>query len=541
MNTQLVLASLVVVHNSFLPIEPNNITPKHLTIKPNIATLNQRNNQSIFRVKKFVFQDNTVISSEELQKVVAQFVGKELSLTDLLAVTKLVTDYYVQKGYINSGAYLPISQNQSLDPNAAVVTIGILEGRIEQVEIIGAGRLQNYIRARLPQQNTVLNSKNLLKALHLLQLDPLVSEISANLKEGTNPDKAVLTINAQPNLEFRANVILNNNRSPAVGSFERRLELVHNNLLGLADNLIIDYRNTDGSNVVIANYSVPVNSQNGTIGLNYVFSHSNIIEQPFTPLDIIGDSRSYEISFRQPLIREASETSIQEFVLGLTASRIESESTLQNTPFPVSSGADASGRTRISALRFSQDWSSRTTNQALFLSSRFNWGLDILGATINTNSPDGRFFTWQGEAAWLRRWGDTALLIRSRLQLADRPLPILEQISIGGISTVRGYRQDRFFADNGFTFSTELRIPTWKSSNQELYLIPFFDIGTTWNNGEELANTSGTLASFGLGLQYRRDRFNARLDWGIPLNDTNFPQRTWQENGLYFSLNYQLF
>ncbi|MBD2505018.1 ShlB/FhaC/HecB family hemolysin secretion/activation protein [Anabaena azotica] len=541
MNTQLVLASLVAVHSSFLPIEPNSITPKHLTIKPNISTINQRNDKSIFRVKEFVFQGNTVLSSEELQKVVAQFVGKELSFNDLLDAANTVTDYYVEKGYINSGAYLPVVQNQSVDPNSAVVTIAILEGRIEKVDIIGAGSLENYIRTRVPPENSVLNNNSLLAALQLLRLDPLVSKIRATLTKGLSADKAILIINVQPSQDFKANVTLNNYRSPAIGSFERRLQLSANNLLVSGDGLKVGYRNTDGSNAVTANYLIPVNSQNGTIAFNYLFSRSNIIEQPFTPLDIVGDARVYEISFRQPLIRQATETSIQEFALGLTASRIESETSLQNNPFPVGEGADTSGRTRISALRFSQDWSSRNTNQALFLSSKFSWGLDIFGATINTNSPDGRFFTWVGQADWLRHWGETTLVVRTKVQLADRPLPILEQISTGGIGSVRGYRQDRFISDNAFSFSTELAIPVWKSQSQQLQVIPFFDIGTAWNNSEELSDTSGTLTSVGLGLQYRGDRFNARLDWGIPLSDTTNNSNTWQENGIYFSLDYQLF
>ncbi len=45
--------------------------------------------------------------------------------------------------------------------------------------------------------------------------------------------------------------------------------------------------------------------------------------------------------------------------------------------------------------------------------------------------------------------------------------------------------------------------------------------------------------SFGMGLQLLRgDNFRARLDWGIPLVSVNSRKRTCQENGIYFTLQY---
>jgi hemolysin activation/secretion protein len=50
------------------------------------------------------------------------------------------------------------------------------------------------------------------------------------------------------------------------------------------------------------------------------------------------------------------------------------------------------------------------------------------------------------------------------------------------------------------------------------------------------------LAAVGLGLQWRGgDRFTARVDWGIPLVSVDSEARTWQENGVYFSVIYNAF
>ncbi|MEM6402313.1 MAG: ShlB/FhaC/HecB family hemolysin secretion/activation protein, partial [Cyanobacteria bacterium P01_D01_bin.116] len=59
--------------------------------------------------------------------------------------------------------------------------------------------------------------------------------------------------------------------------------------------------------------------------------------------------------------------------------------------------------------------------------------------------------------------------------------------------------------------------------------------------GIENPSTS-TLVSLGMGLQWRNNNdFIARLDWGIPLTDIDSRDRTWQENGLLFSLQWSAF
>lgn len=514
------------------PLQPSTPSPPQRRIQPNDAVK--------IKIKGFQFEGNTVFSGEELEKVLSEFVGQEITFTDLSKISDKITDYYVEQGYINSGAYIGVTRNQALQPDNAIVTVSIVEGRIEKIDIVGAERLHNYIRARIP--HPILNNKRLLSALQLLQQDPLIEKISASLKDGGKPGQAILNISVQPKQDFQVNVGLDNYRSPVVSTFQRRLDVSYANFLGLGDDLKVGYRNTDGSNAIALNYSVPLNSNNGTIRFLYANISNDIIEQPFNSLDIVADARAYELSFRQPLIRQASTSSTQELALGLTVSRLESESSLQNTPFPISAGADEEGRTRVFALRFFQDWSHRGLDQSLFARSTFNFGLDALDATTNPEPPDGRFFSWVGEALWLKRLGrDTSLAVRSRLQLADRPLPVFEQISLGGINSVRGYRQDTFVSDNGFLLSTELRISAWKTPTQELQVAPFVDFGTSWNNISDTFSPTGSLTSVGLALQYRNDRFNARLDWGIPFNETTNNSNTWQENGVYFSVNYQLF
>ena len=253
------------------------------------------------------------------------------------------------------------------------------------------------------------------------------------------------------------------------------------------------------------------------------------------------------MTFRQPIVQ----TPTQEFAFGLTTSRRESDISsllFQEEygllPNVLSPGADEQGRTRVSSLQFFQEWTSRNSREVIAARSAFNLGIGAFDATINADAPDSRFFSWQGQAQWVRLLADdTLLLVRGNMQLADRSLLPIEQFGLGGLGSVRGYRQDLLLTDNGVFATAELQYPILRlpKSQSVLQLVPFVDVGSAWNSGRENPDIN-TLASVGLGLQWRSgDRFTARLDWGIPLVSVNSRERTWQENGVYFSILYNPF
>ncbi len=73
-----------------------------------------------------------------------------------------------------------------------------------------------------------------------------------------------------------------------------------------------------------------------------------------------------------------------------------------------------------------------------------------------------------------------------------------------------------------------------------LQVTPFIDFGTAWNI-DRVDPDPNTLVGIGLGLLWQQsDYLRARLDWGIPLVDIDSRDRTWQENGVYFQLEYNL-
>ena len=412
-----------------------------------------------------------------------------------------------------------------------------MEGGIETVEVTGNKHLKDeYIASRLASIPTPIQAEKLLEQLQLLRLDPLIENVSAELSAGLSPGMSRLDIKVEEADRFTLSSSLNNHNSPSIGSNSRNLNLAHNNLLGFGDRASLNYTNTEGSNGLDFSYGFPINAKNGRISLAYGFNSNDIVEAPFTPLDIETKSNYYELSLRQPIIAKPS----QEVALGLSFSRQHSESSLLGESFPLSIGADESGNTNISALRFFQEFTSRKDNSVVALRSQFSLGVDIFDATINDDAPDGQFFAWRGQSQWARQFDDDfVLLLRGDIQLANNLLP-LEQFRLGGASSVRGYRRDVSLSDSGLFTSAELRVPVLRIQKLDgvLQLVPFVDFGLPWGGNEGVVEID-SLLSVGMGFNFNAgDRFNARLDYGIPLTNIEVEGDSLQEDGLTFSLGH---
>ncbi|MGL5080974.1 MAG: ShlB/FhaC/HecB family hemolysin secretion/activation protein [Microcoleaceae cyanobacterium] len=484
-------------------------------------------------VQKFEVIGSTVFSPDDFAAITQPFTNRPISLLDLYQVRSAITQLYVEQGYINSGAFIPPQELTQ-----GLVRIQVIEGGLEAINVSGTRRLRpSYIRSRLALATTQpLNVSRLLEALQLLQLDPLIETISSELSASPRQGLSILDITVVEADSFEFRLFADNQRTPSVGSFRRGVGFTEANLLGFGDSLSFDYGNTDGSNSFDLNYTVPFNARNGTLSASVGLGPSEVISRPFNELDITSDSRYYELTLRQPMIQRPT----QEFTVGLTGSHQSSETELLDTPFPIAAGADDQGRTKVSAIRFFQEWVNRDSQSVLALRSQFSLGIGAFDATINDGDiPDSRFFTWRLQGQWVRLLAeDTLFLLRGDLQLASEPLLALEQFRLGGLDSVRGYPRDTLLIDNGVFVSAEVRLPIARIPEWDaiLHLTPFVEYGQGWNDSG-LDPEPDELGSVGLGIQWQQgDSLSIRAGIGIPWNSIDSPDRSWLEDRIYFSV-----
>jgi hemolysin activation/secretion protein len=520
------------------PLDENQLLP---SLKlPNQPILEQNDPNTKFRVDRIEVVGSTVFKAEQFASVTNPFVGRDLTFAELLQIKDAITKLYTDNGYVTTGALITPQTIES-----GTIKIQVIEGSLEEIKIVGNRRLHTqYIRDRIKLgAGKPLNVPRLIEKLQLLRLNPRIQNLSAELQTGVQPGTSVLQVEVKEAETFKLTASLDNGRSPSVGSFRRGVDLQEANLLGLGDTLSVGYANTDGSNTINVNYTLPINARNGTVSFGFSQGWNHVIEEPFSVLDIQSNTRSYELSYRQPLVQKPT----QELAVGLSFSRQSSQTELgidNIGPFRLSPGADANGKTNISALRFFQEYTQRSNQYVFAARSQLSFGVDWFDANVSNNEPDSRFFAWRGQAQWVRQLApDTLFLARGDFQLAADSLVPLEQFGLGGQLSVRGYRQDALLTDNGLLFSAEFRVPIVRAAKigGVLQLTPFIDVGKGWNVNGENPSTS-TLVSTGLGLLWKQgDDLSARLDWGIPLISVEGDKRSLQENGLYFSVSYSAF
>ncbi|MEH2450669.1 ShlB/FhaC/HecB family hemolysin secretion/activation protein [Nostoc sp.] len=520
------------------PLDNNQLLPSPKLPEQPISGQDDPNAR--FQVDRIEIVGSTVFKPEQLTAITAPFIGRQLTFIELLQVKDAITKLYVDHGYVTTGALIV---PQTVE--AGVIKIQVIEGSLQEIKIIGNRRLRTqYIRDRiLLGAKTPLNVPHLLEKLQLLRLDPQIQNLSAELQTGVHPGTNVLQVEIEEADTFKLTTTLDNGRSPSVGSFRRGIDLQEANLLGLGDTLSVGYANTDGSNTINLNYTLPINARNGTVSFGFNQGWNRVIEKPFSVLDIQSNTRSYELGYRQPLVQKPT----QELAIGLSFSRQESQTELgidNIGPYKLSPGADANGKTNISALRFFQEYTQRSNQYVFAARSQFSFGVDWFDANVSQDEPDSRFFAWRGQAQWVRQLApDTLFLARGDFQLAADSLVPLEQFGLGGQLSVRGYRQDSLITDNGMLLSAEFRLPIVRAPKigGVLQLTPFIDVGKGWNVKGENPSPS-LLVGTGLGLLWKQgNNFSARLDCGIPLTSVEGEKRSLQENGLYFSIGYSPF
>jgi len=495
-------------------------------------------------VHGFRFEGNTAFSSEVLAKITAPYANREITTEELEDARRAVTVYYINHGYLNSGALIP-----DQTPENGVITIRIVEGILSRIELHGNKWLRDdYITSRLQlRSGPPLDMNKLKEGLQVLRQNPNIKQINAELEPGTAPGQSILDLRVVDQQPFRVGLQIDNHRPPSVGAEEISLLAADLNLTGHSDPLDVTYGianagendgwGLSGWHNIGGNYALPLNRYNTTLGVRASRQDTSIVENPFTTLNISSETVDLGVTLRQPVYQTAN----REVALSVAFDRRQNNSTLFGQPFDISPGA-TNGQMTAAVLGLSQEFIDRGQNHVLALRSTFNVGLDVLGATDDrvAGDPNGKFFAWLGQAQYIQRLFNTPnqLILRVAGQWTDDKLLALEQISVGGADTVRGYVENQLVRDRGLVSSAEFRVPVLfdKAGNGIVQLAPFFDYGGAWNVND--SQSPSTIYSVGLGVLITPNkRFNAQLYWGYRLNRISIPNDNAQDLGLHFQAN----
>jgi hemolysin activation/secretion protein len=495
-----------------------------------------------FVLKGVRVDGNTALDRPAIEGVVAPFLNHPAGLRELEAIRRGITLLYVDRGYINSGAVIP---DQTV--RDGILAVQVVEGRLTEIDLSGNRHYRtSYLIDRLQRgAGMPFNVNDLARAQQILLDDPFLTRLNLNVVPGLLPGEARLMGEVTEAAPYSLAVQIANDQSPTVGEVRGQLQGVVGNLFGVGDVLAMQYGRSQGLNDGAVSYSIPISSDDTRVSLRYDINSNQVVTEKLSPLNIASRYQSFSVGLSRPFYR----TPEQNLTLGASLEWRQSQTFLLNEPFSFVAGAD-NGRTNVTALRFYQSWLDQNANRVLALRSTFSLGLHMLGATVTGTKPSGQFIVWLGQAQFVRRiFGDWEALARGSLQLSNSPLFPIEQFVIGGMSTVRGYREYLTAADNAFAGTLELRVPVGRVTLPGLstsdtagtvQLVPFFDHGVGWNTSRD-APPDATLSSVGVGLRwFVGSGVLAEIYYGYGLRKVHVGS-TLQDRGVHFRVTASVF
>lgn len=491
-------------------------------------------------VRRIVLHGNTVLAEDELETLIAPYVGRPVNVAELEELRQRLSRLYVDRGYVNSGA-LPARAGG--EPGSVV--FDIVEGRLSQIRLRGLDGLdENYVAQRLAgTPDAPLNADELRERYQLLLTDPLFERMNARLIPGARLGESILDVEIARARPYRLEIHANNHRPPSIGSAVVGIAGTVRNLTGRGDWLDAGADVPIGSIAGVRTslgWHVPLNYR-GTL-LEILLDHGNsmVVEEPMRMLEIRSILDSASIGLSQTLI----ETLGRKFSVGVNRVARENRTTLLGKPFSFIAG-EPDGVTRAPVWRLWQELSLRSETQVLALRSTFSFVRNNLqeiagvpASSSPTPQPDRRYRIWLGQAQYAGKLGssNTQLIVRGNVQSTSSALLGLDGMAIGGVGTVRGYRENQLIRDRGVTASVELDFPILRPGGDGLALDlrPFYDYG----RGRSAGGDWTALASIGIATRMSWRGLRVDLALAHRLKSVPITGNSLQEKGVHLQLAY---
>ncbi len=486
-------------------------------------------------VRRFEIEGNTVFPPEALAAVTSPYEGREITSEELQDVRQELTHLYIRRGYITSGVIIP---DQEI--SGGIITLRVVEGWLSRIEIEGNRYLlTRYLHERIARAaHAPLDINRLQQSLQTLQQDSRIRRVNAELGPGIMPGEGVLKVRVEEEKPVKAFLSFGNTRPPGTGAYRGEGVVVHQSLFGWGDVLEGRFGMTEGNSDFGVTYTVPVTARDTAVSVSYRKGESTVIEQGFRDLDIRSESATFGTSLRHPLFR----TPEQEFALVLSGELRREKTFLLGQPFSFSEVPEAT--THATVLRFAQEWVRRSRTEVLAVRSGLSLGIDAFGATVSGTGADGRFFAWLGQVQWIRHMAENGMqmVFRSDIQLTGDALLPMEKFPVGGLNSVRGYRENQLVRDNGAAGSLELRVPLLRNDQGDaiVQFAPFADFGWSKNARKDTPSPR-SIASVGAGIRWAiTPKGHFQLYAGYPLKKLKNTGHDLQDEGVHFQLIWQV-
>ena len=485
------------------------------------------------KVNGFHITGQNIYREEQLQALVNDAVGQELTIGELKDVAGRIAQYFRDHDFVVANVYIPA---QALKDG--IVEIAVMPGKYSGVDIRNHSRLTKGTADRFLRTIKTGDyvKRSQLERTLLLLSDTAGISIKAVLTPGQDPGTTQLVVDIYNAARVSGYISANNFGNHYTGSNQRNLNLSLNDLSGRGDVLSVSGGDTcSGMENYSLDYMVPYGSRGWRLGVNY--SHQNYtLNDQYGPLEANGMNQTFGIYAQYPIVRSRNYDLYGQ--IGLSRKQLVDDI----------DAFDSSNRRRANLVTLGLNGAkrdSRSVNSfALNIENGrlgFTGGRDVLGRPWEWDDAEGA--QTGGRFTKANVYFNRLQYINKRLnfyfsftgQLASRNLDSSEQLYLGGGNGVRAYGQGEASGDQGFLMTGELR---YNLPIPNLQLAAFIDGGyvdgskSGWAGG----NTSRTLSGAGLGLilNNTRNKYSIRVDYAWKLSSSEDTSETPNKHGRWW-------
>ncbi len=468
------------------------------------------------KVTAFQFVGATLLSDALLQAEVQSFIGQTLDYDGLNKVTQKISQLYQRNGWL-AKVFLPPQDIQN-----GLVTIEINEAKLGEVRTNSDAnarlnpKLATNMLAKAQQKGAPLSSQALERAMLLINDTPGFSA-QATLSPGAQTGETDVTLNLADTPVFNGRVWADNYGSRLLGKARLNGLASFNNLTGWGDQFIVNALVSKGVEYMQGAYEFPVGSLCTRINLAGSVSNYEINGGGLSALDPEGESYSYRLGVKHPLVRSRySNLSLQ-----ANAESITSKDALLGTEI-----SDRDYRAFTLGLRGDHSdsfglggtfWGgvSVTSGDLDLSGNRDDLAVDRI--TRRTDGGYNKLNFYLGRQQILADRVTAKALFSG--QVADENLGAYEKFTLGGPAGLTGFTVGEGSADQGWMLNLEGKYafsPQWSASvlGDAGGVCQFKNTWAGWNAGNPKLQNCYQLASVGLGVGYSNRNLDAKLSYG---------------------------
>ena len=424
-------------------------------------------------------------STKQLDVVVKSFVDHELGSHRINVLLKRITDVFIERGYITTRALLG-PQNLATGTLKITIQLGVIEAFTVNGKPIhrlkaGESSAGGGWFTDAGYENAFPTSSG--DPLRLSDIDQGVAQINrlrrnqatVQILPGQNPGESVVDIGNKPGDRLYYTLGVDNYGSSATGVTRYRAGVEADNLLGLQESLSLNFLDSLDSNAIVGSFAVPF----GRHTFSYTISDSEYQQLIGTTALEYGRTLSHIFGWNYLVSRSVSDIT-----------SVDATVSWRRTDREVN-GIDLDPQ-RVAVFRLGGSWLHKfVMNDAqgnFTANGGVSQGLPWFGANhdphgITRDEAHSQFTKVDATAAFtlpLPKIGRALLAYRGVLggQYTNMALFGSEQLYLGGMDTIRGFRSGEIAGDRGFYSRNELawvNAPAWKDGRIEPYV--FVDAG----------------------------------------------------------------